>query len=137
MGFFKDLFSAPRPCDVCQLGKGAWSSARSAVAHWDLRGQGLNVHLLVCSACYRAVTEAGVREKNPVFALAILVQAGHADRPPAHAYLQHPEWRKIWMHTLEGLGIEVSDEFSALAAIKQLDDRLFEQLANAGEDESA
>ena len=62
-------------------------------------------------------------------AVAALARVGIAQRPPVHLYLQHPEWRKIWIHTLETLQVNVSDEFQALAAMKDIEARLFEEIA--------
>lgn len=128
VGFFRDLFGPSKPCDVCQLGAASWPSDRNGVADWKLRGHGLSADLLVCAPCYKAVNSLGLRDKNPMLAVVTLVNAGHASRPQTHAYLQHPEWRKIWMHLLETSGVTVSDDFQALAAVKTLEARLFETL---------
>jgi len=60
--------------------------------------------------------------------VAVLARSGIAQRPPVYVYLQHPEWRKIWMHTLETLQLNVSDEFQALAAMKEIEERMFDQV---------
>lgn len=57
-----------------------------------------------------------------MLALAHLVAAGRAERPPVQAYLQHPEWRKIWLHLLDQGGLEPSDEFEALQMMKPLEE---------------
>jgi len=129
VGFFRDLFGPSKPCDLCQLGVASWPRDRNGVADWKLRGHGLSADLLVCASCYKAVNSRGLREKNPMLALVMLVKAGHATRPQAHAYLQHPEWRKVWMHLLETSGVAVSDEFQALDSVKALEGQLFERLA--------
>lgn len=69
----------------------------------------------------------------PIFALARMVVEGHAARPPAHAYLQHPEWKKIWMHMLASSGINPTDEFQALEFIRQLEEEIMAR-AHAGDD---
>lgn len=125
MGFFKDLFGPREPCALCQLGKANWPSDRSATADWKLRGQGLQAELFICAPCRRLVLNWGMDTKMPVFALARMVAVGHAERPAVHAYLQHPEWKKIWMHMLEHAGVQVSDEFEALVTIKQLEEEIF------------
>jgi hypothetical protein len=58
-----------------------------------------------------------------------------ADRRPSPrrsvrlAYLRHAEWRRIWSGTFQKLGIAAGDEFAAVAAIRELEFRLHEQLA--------
>jgi len=131
LGFFQDLFGPPKPCDLCQLGQGRWPSKHSAQATWRLRGGGLDSSLLICPVCFRNISAAGLREKNPTFVMAVLVKNGQSGQPPTHAYLQHPVWRGIWMHTLETLGVTTTDEFSALAAIKRVEERLRDQLGSA------
>lgn len=125
MGFFRDLFGSRAPCDLCQLGEGQWPSNRSAAADWKLRGSGLNATLFICAPCRRLVVGWDLMERMPVFALSRMVQTGHARRPPAHAYLQHPEWRKIWMHMLERAGVRPVSDFEALGAIAEIEAELF------------
>ncbi len=60
-----------------------------------------------------------------MLALATLVSRGQADRPPVHAYLQHPEWRKIWVHLLDTSGIVVQDDFQALENVRELESAFF------------
>ena len=127
MGFFKDLFGPRHPCDLCQLGQGSWPSDRSATADWKIRGHGLQAKLFICVPCRRFVMDSGLMEKTPMLAVAYLVKAGQAQRPPAHAYLQHPEWRKVWMHLMDVAGIEVSDEFAALSAMKPIEAAFMEE----------
>ena len=67
-------------------------------------------------------------EKNPMVALSYIVGGGFADRPLLHAYLQHPEWRKIWMHILDHAGQEVRDEFGALAAMRPIEAAFMQQV---------
>ena len=127
MGFFKDLFGPRQPCDLCHLGQGSWPADRSASADWKIRGHGLQARLFICVPCRRFVMESDLMEKTPMLAVAHLVKAGHARRPPLHAYLLHPEWMKIWMHSLDSAGIEVSvkfaasDTFAALSAMKSIE----------------
>lgn len=124
MGFFRDLFGARQPCDLCQLGKAQWPAAHSGSADWKLRGEGLNADLLICPRCFDWVRKAGLGTKNPILALAYLVRSGQAERPPAHAYLQHPEWKKVWMHSLDQAGIGATDDFAALAAIREIEQEM-------------
>ena len=74
--------------------------------------------LRVCPGCAKAVNGAGLREKAPLLAMVMLVKAGRATRPPVHAYFQHQEWRKVWMHMLDRVDAQTVDEFGALAAAK-------------------
>src|SRR5262245_40272181 len=120
MGFFKDLFARPRPCDICSFTKSVWPSDRTGVAGWEVRGGGLNVKFLICGHCFAAIRQAGLEQKNPVLVMGYLISHGKAPRPPAHAYLQHDGWRRVWMHTLETLKTPVADEFQALRAIEAL-----------------
>ena len=132
LGFLKDLFGPREPCALCRLGQESWPSDRSATADWKLRGQGLQAALFICVPCRRLVMNWGMDTKMPVFALARMVAIGHAERPPVHAYLQHPEWRKIWMHMLEHAGVQASDEFEALNAIKRLEEEIFSRASQSG-----
>jgi hypothetical protein len=118
MGFFKDLFAKPRPCDLCRFTANSWPSDRTAVAKWSTRGAGLNVDFSICGHCFAVIRRTGLGHKNPVLVMGYLISHGFADRPPAHAYLQHEGWRRVWMHTLEILQTPAADEFKALAAIK-------------------
>jgi hypothetical protein len=129
MGFFRDLFGPRAPCDLCQLGQGDWPSDRSAAADWKLRGSGLNATLFICAPCRRLVVGWDLMERMPIFALSRMVQIGHARRPPVHAYLQHPEWQKIWMHMLENAGIRTASDFQALSAIAEIEAELFHDTA--------
>jgi hypothetical protein len=70
---------------------------------------------------------------NPFLAMAGLVNAGMVERPPTHAYLQHPEWRKVALHSLDTAGVAASDEFAALAALKAMEAQLFSSGASKGE----
>lgn len=123
MGFFKDLFGPREPCALCCLGQSSWPSKRSGEADWKLRGHGLQAELLICGQCRQFLQETGLHEKTPMLALAHLVAAGRAERPPVPAYLQHPEWRKIWLHLLDQGGLEPSDEFEALQMMKPLEEK--------------
>lgn len=58
-----------------------------------------------------------------MFALAYLVKANWAIRPPLHAYLQHPAWRKVWLHVLDMSDIHPSDEFAALRTMKPIEEQ--------------
>lgn len=93
-----------------------------------MRGLGLDAKLRVCPGCADVIDRNGLREKNPLLAVAAIVKLGRSERPPVHAYFQHPEWRKVWMHTLENLQVEARDEFEALAKAKAVEDRLFDQV---------
>jgi len=126
LGFFRDLFGSQRPCDVCQLGKGTWPSSHNAVADWKLRGHGLDANFLVCMPCRLALENSGLMYGSPFLAIAALAKAGIIDRPPAHAYFQHSEWRKACMHVLDTAGVSVPDEFAALEAIKAMEAALFQ-----------
>lgn len=66
----------------------------------------------------------GLQAKNPILALSYLIRSGLAERPAPHAYLQHPQWKKIWMHSLDNAGIHPGDDFAALAAIRELEQRM-------------
>jgi hypothetical protein len=55
-----------------------------------------------------------------------LVRSGKATRPAAHAYLQHPEWRKYWMHLLAVADLHPPDDFAALIAVREFEERMFE-----------
>lgn len=122
MGFLKDLFGPRQPCDLCQLGQSSWPSDRSASADWKLRGHGLRAKLFVCIPCRRFLFETGLVKQTPMLAMAHLIVLGRANRLPLHAYLQHSEWRKVWMHMLDMSNIEVSDEFAALKAMKPIEE---------------
>jgi hypothetical protein len=130
MGFLKDFLGGTRPCDVCRLGAVQWTGDRTALIDWSMRGFGLNVSLRICSTCAEAIKQAGLMEKTPLMAVVVLAHGGIANRPPVYAYFQHPEWRKVCMYCLELANIHVSDEFQALAAMKDLEARLFEQVAS-------
>jgi hypothetical protein len=125
MGFFKDLFGPPQPCDLCQLGKASWPAARSAAADWKLRGEGLKADFYICPVCYSAIQSAGLQQKSALVAMAALVANGVAERPQLNAYLLHPEWRKTWLHTLDISGIRTTDEFGAIEAMRSFEDALF------------
>ena len=125
MGFFRDLFGPSKPCDLCQLGQSSWPKTRNAVADWKLRGHGLQADLFICAPCYRGIKQLHLTGASPMLALVEFVRIGHATRPAPHAYLQHPEWKKVWMHTLDMTGTSVPDEFAALEVIKQLEASLF------------
>jgi len=92
---------------------------------------GLDASLLICSTCAKAINSSGLAQKTPLMAIAILASSGIAERPPVHFYLQHPEWRKIWIHTLETLQMNVSDEFQALAAMKEIEAQFFDRAADS------
>ncbi len=62
---------------------------------------------------------------NPFVAMAALANAGLIDRPPVHAYEQHPEWRKVSMHALDMGGVEAADDFTALEALRAVEKPLF------------
>ena len=128
MGFFKDFFSQPAPCDVCQLGQARWPRDRTGMVDWTLQGQGLNVSLRICPGCANAISGMGLREKNPMMGLAMMVRAGRAERPPVHYYLQHEAWRRVWLEVLERFGVDHEDEFQALAEMKAIEGRFFEQV---------
>ena len=83
-------------------------------------------NLLISPDCKTFVRQAGLKQKNPVLAIPFLVKAGLIERPPAHAYLQHPEWRKVWFHLLDPSGIQVRDEVQAVGKIKELESEFFE-----------
>ena len=125
VGFFRDFFGRSKPCDVCQLGKGSWPRAHTGVADWKLRGHGLAADFLVCARCRLALKNSGLMYGNPFLAMAALVNGGMVDRPPTHAYLQHPEWRKVSMHVLDRAGVAAPDEFAALEALKTMEARIF------------
>jgi hypothetical protein len=93
----------------------------NAVADWKLRGHGLAANFLVCMRCRLALENSGLMYGNPFLAIATLVKAGFIDRPPVHAYFQHPEWRKVCMHVLDTAGVSAPDEFAALEAIKAME----------------
>src|SRR3989338_6009728 len=105
MGFFRDLFGPRQPCDICQLGQVSWPAARSAAADWHLTGGGLNAKMFICAPCFRFIQASGLQYTNPMLVLVKLVRSGAGSRPPVHAYLQRPEWRKVWLHMLEIGGI--------------------------------
>lgn len=128
VGFFEDFFGPPKPCDLCQLGKVSWPPQHSASRDWRLWGHGLRVTLLLCRRCYQFVRRSGLEQNTPLLALATLNVRGVADRPPPHAYLQHPEWKKIWMHMLESGGFEIGDDFAALACIREIEPAFFKQV---------
>jgi len=133
MGFFKDLFGPRQGCDLCQLGKSSWPHSRSAAADWKVRGDGLHADFFICAPCRGFLKETGLAIKNPMVAMAYVVAGGFADRPPAHAYLQHPAWRNVWMHMLDASGVRVVDEFQALEALKPLEQAFMDHVH---EDES-
>lgn len=110
---------------MCQLGKGSWPKEHNGIADWKLRGHGLNADLLVCGRCRAALMKSGLMYGNPFVAMASLVRAGVVNRPSVHAYLQHPEWRKVSMHVLDIAGATVPDEFAALEALKAVEVSLF------------
>lgn len=58
---------------------------------------------------------------NPFVAIAALVNAGVVERPAVHAYLQHQEWRKAAMHVLDMANLNISDDFAALEALKEVE----------------
>lgn len=128
MSLLRNLFGQAQPCDLCQLGKVSWPSDRNATADWKIWGHGLRADLRICSTCKRTLRDTPFANKPPILGLAYLVTAGMASRPPVHAYLQHPEWRKVWMHALEGAGIHVSDEFEALDAVRTLEAKLISEM---------
>jgi len=134
MGFFRDLFGPRQPCALCHLGQGSWPSDRSGTADWKIRGEGLHVALLVCVPCRSFLIESGLLQRNPMMALAILVSKRAAHRPPLDAYLQHPDWRKIWMNILEHSGLRPPDEFAALQMMRPLEEE-FMRRAGASEPE--
>lgn len=125
MGFWKDLLGPPQPCDLCQLGAAEWSQDHSASREWKVWGHGLRVELLLCKRCHSFVRQRGLMNKTPMASLAAMHAEGLVPRPPVHAYLQHPQWKKLWMHMLETGGVEVSDEFEALAAIRKVEPGFF------------
>jgi hypothetical protein len=122
MGFFNDLFGPRQPCSLCQLGKQSWPGDRSGTADWKIRGDGLHVSLLVCVPCRQFLIQTKLLYRTPMLALASLVEAGVADRPPLDTYLQHPGWRTIWMHILESSGSRPRDEFAALQMMRPLEE---------------
>src|SRR5207249_2607419 len=75
--------------------------------------------------------DSGLMYGNPFLAVAALVNAGLVERPPTHAYLQHSEWRKVAMHSLEAAGLAASDEFAALAALKAMEAQIFRSAATS------
>lgn len=99
---------------MCQRGRGSWPAAYNAVADWKLRGHGLTADFMLCARCRLALKNSGLMYGNPFLAVAALVNAGIVERPPTHAYLQHPEWRKVSIHVLETAGVPVRDDFAAL-----------------------
>jgi len=118
MGFIKDFFSPLPPCDICSFTLNPWPRDRTGVTAWTVIGGGLNVEFLICRHCSAAIQQSGLAHKNPTLVMGYLISRGIVERPPAHAYLQHDAWRRVWMHTLETLRIPSIDEFQALAAIK-------------------
>lgn len=127
MGFFKDLFGPREPCALCHLGESSWPSDRSGVADWKVRGHGLRATFLICGRCRRVLLENGLDRKSPMLALAVLVATRQAERPSLHAYLQHPEWRKYWMHVLDTGGLSPSDEFEALRMMEPLEEEFLKR----------
>lgn len=65
--------------------------------------------------------------RHPMLAMATLVAAGFARRPPLQAYLQHDGWRAIWMHALESSSLQPSDEFAELQMIRPLEKEFMER----------
>lgn len=128
MGFLRDLFGPRQPCDLCHLGRVSWPPARNAAVDWQVFGHGMNARLSICAPCRSLVLQADLMQKTPMLAMAHLVALKHAHRPPVHAYLQHSEWRKVWMHLLETSGIDVVDEFSAMAAMKPMEAAFMRQV---------
>jgi hypothetical protein len=96
---------------------------------WKVFGQGMNVKMFICPGCSQVLKELGLIYKNPLVGLAALVAHGRAIKPPVHAYLQHSEWKKVWMHMLDGSGLPVRDEFAALEAIRQVEPSFFSKVA--------
>ena len=133
MGFWSDLLGPAKPCDLCQLGQAQWPSANTAQATWSVRGQGLQATLVVCPICFHRLEQAGLQQTNPALAMAKLIAQGSVDRPPTHAYLHHPAWRRTWMHTLDTLGVRPHDEFAALCAIHDVETKFLSQLTGETE----
>jgi hypothetical protein len=132
MGFFRDLFGPRQPCALCHLGQASWPSDRSGTADWKIRGEGLHVALLVCVPCRTFLIESGLLQHNPMVALASLVSKRAALRPELDAYLQHPDWRKIWMHILERGGLRPTDEFAALQMMRPLEEEFMKRAGVGG-----
>lgn len=128
MGFFRDLFSTPKPCDMCRLSATRWSRDRSGVIDWSLSGGGLNAALRICPTCAEALARSGLTEKSPILGLAVLTASSIAECPAPYAYLQHAEWRKIWLHTLDALDVNVADELQALDAMKRIQEETLAQV---------
>lgn len=121
--FFKDLFGPRKPCELCRLKADQWEARRSGVADWKIHGHGLKAQLLICEPCVMLLQHPGANEKNATIVLGQLVRAGYARRPDTRAMLRHPEWQKIWRHTLEGGGVATGSlEETADVVDSMLDD---------------
>lgn len=131
MGFLKDLFGPRKPCDLCQLGQAEWPPNRSAAIDWKLTGGGLNAKLFICQHCSRFLRKADLTGRSPLVGLFALVANAQARRPPVHAYLQHPEWRKVWLHMIDTGPVAVEDEFQALTLMRAVEEEFYEKVANS------
>jgi hypothetical protein len=123
MGFFKQLFTPPQPCDVCCLGLAKWLQEQTGVIDWSITCDGLSATLLICRHCASVLASTGTAHKTPILLLSVLVSKGVARRPATHVYLEHEQWRRIWLHTLDSAGIRPADQFAALAAIRGIEEQ--------------
>lgn len=125
--FFKDLFGARQPCELCRLNREQWETSRSGVADWRVQGHGLDVELLICGQCRALLMDTGAKQKNPTLVLGQLVRAGYAHRPDTRAMLRHSKWRTIWRHMLETGGFTTESAEETVSVV----DSAFEEILQA------
>jgi len=128
MVFLDQQFSDFKPCDICQIGSIS-SQRHAAVAYWQVFGHGLNVEFLICEGCKHTIERLGLKQKNPVVAIAHLFASNLIPRPSPEAYLQHPQWQIVWK--------QFSDTFDPMSeltadSIKEIEEQLIDRIASQG-----
>ena len=68
---------------------GVLAGSRPASSTWLAK-------FVICGACQRRITKAGLINREPFVTIAWLVARGLIPRPSAVAFLEHPVWLATW-----------------------------------------
>ncbi len=117
--FFADLAGPARPCDICQLGQPDALKHPRANFDWKFSDHGLAAEFFICAKCRSLIRAAGLEHQLPPVAVAYLIAKGKIDAPPLQAYLDHPVWRRVWVHTLAMTGAQPLSDADMLRVLQE------------------
>lgn len=127
MKWLRELFSKPKPCELCHLGQSRWSSEHTGVAEWKFEGPVSRNTLIVCRVCREYLIETELLLANPMFVLARLVAEGRTTRVAPWHFLRHPMWLHIWRQILLERRIQITDLSNGFGAIAQVAEELYRE----------